>query len=415
MSFKKLKWYVSASILTAMFIVSINSCSSKNSTQESSLNYNGEIKSETNNKTAPSNKDITGFSIEGALTVAISEDSVDVVVPRLQDIRSLTPVITITGSSVTPASGVLQNFSSPVSYVVTAEDGTTKNYIVKVSKESIVSMVSVPVPAGGITFPIGIDDSGTATIDKPFLIGITEVPYSLWYLVRLWALSHGYSFNNAGSESYGSIPGAEPNYDQNYPVVIVTLRDVVVWCNALTEYINETEGTNYTLVYSYNGSYIKNSNGYCDLAVQDDQATGFRLPRSIEWEFAARWNGDDPTNTVPGYSNPFFLKGDSASGTSSNYSNVEETGSVAWYYSNSEGTVHPIKGKRPNKLGLYDMSGNVWEWAFDLHPTSAPGCRILRGGSWGNQINSLRLGNMSFMYTGGGEGYTGFRVYRTAR
>ena len=101
----------------------------------------------------------------------------------------------------------------------------------------------------------------------------------------------------------------------------------------------------------------------------------FRLPTEAEWEYAARGG-----NKSKGYK----------------YSGSNTIGDVAWYDSNSSYTTHPVKTKRPNELGIYDMSGNVCEWCSDWYdssyyssspatnPTgpSSGSNRVLRGGSW---------------------------------
>jgi formylglycine-generating enzyme required for sulfatase activity len=106
----------------------------------------------------------------------------------------------------------------------------------------------------------------------------------------------------------------------------------VVWLNAPTEWVNEKTGSNHTPVYYYDSAYgmvardstpddsnpgyfvkADGSHTYAS-AYAKPGATGFRLPTSTEWELAARWRGSDATNTVSGYTTPYFTKGDSASG-----------------------------------------------------------------------------------------------------
>lgn len=119
----------------------------------------------------------------------------------------------------------------------------------------------------------------------------------------------------------------------------------------------------------------------------------FRLPTEAEWEFAARGG-----NKSQGYSG----------------SNIIDD--VAWYYNNSDPdgdgsySTHAVGTKLPNELGIYDMSGNVWEWCSDwyssgyysssptLNPTGpATGSdRVLRGGNWSNYANHCRVSDRNF-------------------
>ena len=133
----------------------------------------------------------------------------------------------------------------------------------------------------------------------------------------------------------------------------------------------------------------------------------YRLPSEAEWEYAARGGQGSQ-----GYK----------------YAGSDEAGSVAWYGKNSGGRTHPVGQKRANEVGLYDMSGNVWEWVADCWNTSyagaptdgrawesgACGRRMLRGGSWysivpGYLRSALRLRRV----TGFRDGDLGFRIART--
>ena len=273
------------------------------------------------------------------------------------------------------------------------------------SSSSVTTAFNMVSVSGGLTFPTGLDDAGTATVTNAYQIGETEVTYELWYAVYTWATENGYTFANAG------VQGKDGGGTNQHPVTTINLRDSMVWMNALTEYYNAQNGTSLVAVYTYGGSIIRDSRdsnaNACDNVVAG-ATNGFRLLTSDEWELAAR-NINDANSDGDIQDAGEYYPGNYASGATADYNDSGATGLVAVYSANS-GSTAAVKSKNANALSLYDMSGNVWEWVFDLTGSN----RLGRGGSWVFSANYLRVG-----YVDGGSppdsefNQVGFRLART--
>ena len=199
-------------------------------------------------------------------------------------------------------------------------------------------------------------------------------------------------------------------YSVEKPVHSVTLSDY---------YIGETEVTQelWQAVMGSNPSWFKGNNQRPVESVSYDdcqkfieklnELTGnnFRLPTEAEWEYAARGGK---------YSKNYVYK----------YSGSDNPDEVAWYRDNNGITTHPVKTKKANELGLYDMSGNVWEWCNDKYgsnyyqnspqtnPTgpSKGEYRVVRGGSWDHLVRDARVSDRGYDTPDDRSSYGGLRL-----
>lgn len=251
-----------------------------------------------------------------------------------------------------------------------------------------------------------------------FLIGKYQVTYKLWYTVYQWAINNGYTFQNPGTEGNAGTAGAIP-VTVNQPVTTVNWRDAIVWCNAysiksgLTPVYYSDAGLATLIKSSANGAYgngVNTTAGSFDNPYVDWSVNGYRLPTEGEYQYTASYiDGSICT--------PF----DYASGAADIYTDTAATEAVAWFTSNCSST-QAVGTLAANALGIYDMSGNVYEWCYDwwdFYPTtnqtnySGPASgslRIMRGGSFFRPANYMQVGYRDSLYPFETSYGYGFRV-----
>ncbi len=181
------------------------------------------------------------------------------------------------------------------------------------------------------------------------------------------------------------------------PVIWVSWWDAIGYCN----WLSEREGL--AKAYDIDGNLLDKSG---KVTTDITKVEGYRLPTEAEWEYAARGGQNSR-----GYK----------------YAGSNDLNEVGWYYGYSGNKTHPVGEKKPNELGLYDMSGNVWEWCHDwwdsgyyskgaqTNPTgpSSGAYRVVRGGSWYSSARSCRAANRSDFTPSSSSSFLGLRVSRT--
>ena len=189
----------------------------------------------------------------------------------------------------------------------------------------------VTIPKSTVQAPYKFQDEYGVVLDS-FEIGKYAVTNSLW----VYVMGASAGVNEKSSSFFDYVPLSAPKTDVNW-------YECVAFCNQLSKQMNlkaayyTSKGKDYTL-----------EDAKKSLAVQwDYEADGYRLPTEAEWEVAAR--GGYPNIEKKDYT----------------YAGSDDPDEVAWYSDNADGRKHPVGQKKPNKFGLYDMSGNVFEWVFD--------------------------------------------------
>ncbi|WP_288568147.1 SUMF1/EgtB/PvdO family nonheme iron enzyme [uncultured Treponema sp.] len=193
-------------------------------------------------------------------------------------------------------------------------------------------------------------------------------------------------------ELYNSVMGENPsgfNGEKNLPVEKVSWYDAIVFCNRLSvkeglKPVYSVDGVTNVSMWGYtphNGYSI-----YGEIKC-NEKANGYRLPTVEEWQYAAK------------------------GGQEFKYSGSDNLDEVAWYEDNSSSKTHPVAQKKENGYGLYDMSGNVWEWCWDSSTRNSKN-RFYCGGSWYDHATGCEVGYGSWYYAYYRYCNLGFRIVR---
>ena len=227
-----------------------------------------------------------------------------------------------------------------------------------------------------------------------YAIAKHELTYRLWKEVYDWAVKNDYVFANKGLEGAEGEEGAVATEGKNFPVTNMSWRDAIVWCNAYTQMKNNGDVSNCVYLKSKAELVpLKDATkaSECDGVYFDKTKKGFRLPTEAEWEFASRWQGEKATNAEQ-YGSVYLTRVNSVSGASlpvpdekiglpqgKTYADLNsETQRFAvynmWYDGSEWQEVEPaidgtseVGSKEANYLGIFDMSGNVYEFCFDVY------------------------------------------------
>ena len=279
-----------------------------------------------------------------------------------------------------PSSGTTTASSTNVTHnVSTPKNGDVINIKIPGTNQSI-KMVQVQ----GGTFKMGCDEKRDGDCEN------NEKPHS----VTLSAYSIG-----KYEVTIGQYLAFVKETKTHYPEWLETGSKYNIYTGSSSGYYKKAGMSESNVNHPITGVSWHDAKAYCDW-LRKKTGKNFRLPTEAEWEYAARGGKDSKKHK---------------------YAGGNDIDKVAWYSGNSGGKTHEVGERNFNELGLYDMSGDVWEWCSDWYgsyptaptnnpkgPSNGTAC-VLRGGSWYNNARNCRTASRYSYAPSNRDSYYGFR------
>ena len=253
---------------------------------------------------------------------------------------------------------------------------------------------------GNIGFRIVCSAVKAQSLDKPQSLDMVKIPGTNFKMLKTEVTQKLYKsvmgknpscfqkgskiFKKEKNKSYAVTEGENV---KKLPVEMVSWYDAIYFCNKLSVKkgltpVYAVDGETDVAKWDYTphkGEKLK------DEITQNVSANGFRLPTLEEWLYAAR------------------------GGENYEYSGSNNLDEVGWYWENSNWKTHEVAIKKPNGYGLYDMSGNVWEWCWDVYPRNAD-YRYYCGGSYRSDVIYCKVSCRGSHYADSQYDHIGFRM-----